>query len=559
MENIKKGPLGLTSLLLLSLSVLGFVIYRLSNEQKNLYDMIDSLKMNQSELATSVVTPQPVVERIVGRSELWRPIQDQVRDTVVQVFAQNAEIDILQPYKTPSQYSSSGSAFFIDEKHIITNAHVIHQAKAVWIQIPSLGKRIIDAEIVGMSPDRDLALLRLSDQNVSLIKSVLGMVPYLPLGDSDKVRRSDEVLALGYPLGMQSLKSTTGVISGREQHMLQISAPINPGNSGGPLLNKNGEVIGVNNSGVMEAQNVGYAVPINDLKIVLEDLKKVKLLRKPFLGVIYNNASDGLTELLQNPQPGGCHVVEVIKNSVLKKAGVERGDMIYEINGHRLDIYGEMNVPWSEDKISIIDFVARLKVGEKIKMVVYRKGVRKEFSFDLNFSELPPVRKVFPGFEEIDYEVGFGMVVMELTLNHIHALANNAPGLAKYAELKNQGESGLIVTHIFPSSQLYRLRTMTVGSTINEVNGIKVSNLAEYRDALKKAQGKKFLTLKASDNMLRTSDNIPVVLPMELLVKEEMQMANDYRYPITTTMNEMLKSMHNQQSNQMVNPFTIRT
>lgn len=559
MENIKKGPLGLTSLLLLSLSVLGFVIYQLSNEQKNLYEMIDSLKMGQSELATNIVTPQPVVERIVGRSELWRPIQDQVRDTVVQVFAQNAEIDILQPYKTPSQYSSSGSAFFIDEKHIITNAHVIHQAKAVWIQIPSLGKRIIDAEIVGMSPDRDLALLKLSDQNVSMIKSVLGMVPYLPLGDSDKVRRSDEVLALGYPLGMQSLKSTTGVISGREQHMLQISAPINPGNSGGPLLNKNGEVIGVNNSGVMEAQNVGYAVPINDLKIVLEDLKKVKLLRKPFLGVIYNNASDGLTELLQNPQPGGCHVVEVIKNSVLKKAGVERGDMIYEINGHRLDIYGEMNVPWSEDKISIIDFVARLKVGEKIKMVVYRKGVRKEFSFELNFSQLPPVRKVFPGFEEIDYEVGFGMVVMELTLNHIHALANNAPGLAKYAELKNQGESGLIVTHIFPSSQLYRLRTMTVGSTINEVNGIKVSNLAEYRDALKKAQGKKFLTLKASDNMLRTSDNIPVVLPMELLAKEELQMANDYRYPITTTMNEMLNAMHKQTSNQMVNPFTIRT
>ncbi|BDC34461.1 hypothetical protein Noda2021_04190 [Candidatus Dependentiae bacterium Noda2021] len=559
MENSKKGPLGLTSLLLLSLSVLGFVIYQLSNEQKHLYEMIDSLKMGQSELATNIVTPQPVVERIVGRSELWRPIQDQVRDTVVQVFAQNAEIDILQPYKTPSQYSSTGSAFFIDEKHIITNAHVIHQAKAVWIQVPSLGKRIIDAEIVGMSPDRDLALLRLSDQNVALIKSVLGMVPFLPLGDSDKVRRSDEVLALGYPLGMQSLKSTTGVISGREQHMLQISAPINPGNSGGPLLNKNGEVVGVNNSGVMEAQNVGYAVPINDLKIVLEDLKKVKLLRKPFLGVIYNNASDGLTELLKNPQPGGCHVVEVIKNSVLKKAGVERGDMIYEINGHRLDIYGEMNVPWSEDKISIIDFVARLKVGEKIKMVVYRKGVRKEFSFELNFSQLPPVRKVFPGFEEIDYEVGFGMVVMELTLNHIHALANNAPGLAKYAELKNQGESGLIVTHIFPSSQLYRLRTMTIGSTINEVNGVKVSNLAEYRQALKLAQGKKFLTLKASDNMLRTSDNIPVVLPMELLAKEELQMANDYRYPITTTMNEILSNLHKQNSNQMVNPFTIRT
>ncbi|MFZ5954575.1 MAG: S1C family serine protease [Candidatus Dependentiae bacterium] len=556
MENIKKSPVvGLTHLLLLSLSVLGFVIYRLSNEQKNLYEMIDSLKMDQSQLATSIVTPQPVIERVVGKSELWRPIQDKVRDTVVQVFAQNAEIDILQPYKTPNQFSSSGSAFFIDEQHLVTNAHVIHQAKAVWIQIPSLGKRIIDAEIVGMSPDRDLALLRLSEQNIQTIKQVLGKVPYLALGDSDKVRRSDEVLALGYPLGQQALKSTTGVISGREQHMLQSSAPINPGSSGGPLLNAQGEVVGINSSGFTEAQNVGYAIPINDLKIVLDDLKKVRLLRKPFLGIIYHNGSDSLTEMLSNPQPGGCPVAEVIRNSVLYKAGVRPGDMIYEINGHRIDIYGEMNVPWSEDKISIIDFVSRLRVGEKIKVVYYRKGARKEANFNLTLSELPPVRKVFPGFEEIDYEVGFGMVVMELTLNHIHALAQNAPGLAKYAELKNQGETSLVVTHIFPSSQLYRLRTMTVGSTINEVNGIKVTNLEQYRQAIKTTVGKKFLTLKVSDNMLRTSDNIPVALPVNLLIQEEAQLAMDYRYPVSSTIKSVLQQ--HPKLKPMVNPFAV--
>ena len=83
------------------------------------------------------------------------------------------------------------------------------------------------------------------------------------------VRRSDEVLALGYPLGQQSLKSTTGVISGREQHLIQMSAAINPGNSGGPLLNVNGEVVGINSAIIQGAQNVGYIIPINDLKMRL--------------------------------------------------------------------------------------------------------------------------------------------------------------------------------------------------------------------------------------------------------------------------------------------------
>ena len=160
------------------------------------------------------------------------------RDTVVQVFAQIAELDLMQPYKTPTQYGSRGSGFFINEHgHIITNAHVIDQAHAIWIQIPSLGKRLINVIVVGICPERDIALLRVADEDVDYIRSELGYIPYLVLGDSDKVRRSDEVLALGYPLGQESLKSTTGVISGREKNLIQMSAPINPGSSGGPLLN----------------------------------------------------------------------------------------------------------------------------------------------------------------------------------------------------------------------------------------------------------------------------------------------------------------------------------
>jgi len=518
---------------------IGYSLQQLSSRQ---YQLISELKeLKSGDLLTNIAMPT-VIEKTVTKSELWRPIQDQVKDTVVQVFSQIAEVNIMEPFKSPQIFSASGSGFFInDTGELITNAHVVSQAASVWIQIPSLGKRIIDVEVVGVS-DRDIALLRINPQDLESIKAALGgHIPSLKLGNSDEVRRSDDVLALGYPLGQQSLKSTTGVISGREQHMIQMSAAINPGSSGGPLLNSLGQVIGINTAGITEAQNIGYIIPVNDLKIVLGDLRENKILRKPFLGVLYNNGTETLTEYLGNPQPGGCYVVEVVKDSTLYKAGVQRGDMIYELNSHRLDVYGDMTVPWSEDKISIIDYVSRLKLGDQIKMVLYRKGQRKEVTVAFSQIELPAIRKVYPGYEELDYEIIAGMVVMPLTLNHIHLLAQAAPGLTRYAEMKNQSEPALLITHVFPTSQLYRSRTLTVGATINEVNGMPVKTLDDLRNAVKSAIGGKFLTFKAADNVSRTSENVFVALPFEKVVDEETRLSREYRYALSKTVKEILQ------------------
>lgn len=491
----------------------------------------------------TVTSGKQIIEKIVSKSEVWRPIQQQVKDTVVQVFSQIAEFDFLQPYKTPAQYSASGSAFFINEQgDLITNAHVVDQARAVWAQIPSLGKRIINLEVVGVCPDRDIALLRVFPEDVAMLRQELGRIPFLPLGDSDLVFRSDEVLALGYPLGQQSLKSTTGVISGRERQFIQMTAPINPGNSGGPLLNINGEVIGINTAGVSEAQNVGYIIPINDLKIVLPDLYKIKLLRKPFLGVVLNNANESLTKFLGNPDTGGCYVVEVIKDSTLAKAGVKRGDMIYEINGHRLDLYGEMNVPWSEDRISLIDYVSRLAIGEDVRLVIYRNGQRKDLAVKFTQIEQPPIHKIYPGYEDIDYEVFGGMVVMQLSTNHIQGMHGSMPGLARFAEMKNQGHPVLLITHIFPTSELYKTRTLKVGATLNEVNGKPVHTLDDLRKALLEGANNEFLTLLYSDNITMISDNMFTVLPMDVVANQEMQLAQDYYYPISKTGQEILKA-----------------
>ncbi len=526
---------------MIPLSILLFIVFRRQSQLEERWQHLEQECAYVCAQGVPGVRPQ-VIEKVVSMGQLWRPVQERVHDTVVQVFTQIAAVDLLQPYKTPSQGAAYGSGFFINEQgDLITNAHMVSQARAVWIQIPSLGRRIIDVEVVGMSPDRDLALLRVTDEGLDIIRKELGAVPYLPLGDSDLLRRSDEVLALGYPLGQQSLKSTTGVISGREHHMIQMSAAINPGSSGGPLVNIKGEVVGVNSAGITEAQNVGYAIPINILKLILPDFYKVKIVRKPFLGVLFNNGSAALTEFLGNPQPGGCYVVEIIKNSTFDKAGVQRGDMIYEINGYSVDGFGEMRVPWSEDKISITEYPARLSIGEEISLVIYRRGERKEFSVSFSASKPPVIHRVYPGYEPIDYEVFGGMVVMELNINHVRLLSDHAPGLLKYGEIKNQSESVIIITHIFPDSQLFRSRTISLGTTLNKVNGMQVKTLKDYRNALRQGATNKFLTLLASDNVTRASDNVFVVLLMNKVLAEEPKFSRDYKYPLSEIAKDIMQ------------------
>jgi len=548
--DIRKKPI--VSYVLISLCfILCFVLYRTYKYQVMLQSMLSRISSNTFSYAKESQAPK-VVEKIVGKNNAWRPVQEAVKDTVVQVFSNVAEFDFKQPYKTPRQYTSTGSGFFInDEGDLITNFHVIDQARAIWIQIPSLGKRIIDVEVVGASPDRDIALLRLKGSGKEIIKREIGKIPHLALGNSDFIRRSDEVMALGYPLGQQSLKSTTGVISGREGNFIQMSAAVNPGNSGGPLLNVNGEVVGVNTAAVMSAQNVGYIIPINELRVVLPDLYKVRLLRKPFLGVLFTNATESLTEYLGNPLPGGCYVTEVIKNSTLQKAGVKRGDMIYEINGHKIDVYGDMSVVWSEDKISLVDYVSRLSIGQDVNLLVYRSGERKDITVKFSQAQLPAVHKVYPGFEEIDYEVFGGMVVMNLTMNHVYLMSKTAPGLIRFTEMKNQAEPALIVTHIFPTSQLYRTRTLMPGATLNEVNGTKVTTLQEFRSAITNVRDGK-LTILASDQVARASDNVFVVLPFEEVLQEETALAMDYKFPISKDVKEILAYYAKEKQNEIV-------
>ena len=502
---------------------------------------LDSQQAHAAEPAEAP-TVQPTSEPCAVRS--WADLQNLTKDTVVQVYSEIALFNLLEPYKSPEQGRVSGSGFFISEEgDLITNAHVVNQAKAVFIQIPSLGKRQLAVDVIGIGHEFDLALVRLRPEVKKEVEKVIGKIRFLQFGDSDKLSRSQEIMTLGYPLGQQSLKSTTGVISGYEdmggKHMIQISAPINPGNSGGPSLNLCGQVIGVNTSGIADAQNINYIIASNDVKLFLAQLDKIttpglKFLRRPFLGVLPNIATEELTKYLGNPQPGGLYVIAVYEGSPLCKAGVVPGDMIYEIDGHKIDVFGDMNVAWSEDKISYSDYISRLMPGDKVSLKVYRKGKEKNVTCLFDQTELAPVRRIYPGYEPIDYEIFGGMVLMQLSINHLPLLIQAAPELTKYLDFKNQMKPVLIITHVMPDSAVIRARALGVGAVLTEVNGQPVGTLDEFREALEKSFSNDLVTIK-------TTENVFAALPFKRILEEEKRLSANYFYHITGAVRALMK------------------
>ncbi len=469
----------------------------------------------------------------------WLPLQDAVQNSVVQVIAQVAKFNWLEPFKVYEVGENRGSGFFIDkEGHIITNAHVIDEATKVWVHLPSLGRRSIFVDIISICPDRDLALLRVQKDELEFLRDSMREIQPLTFGDSDLIQRTERVLVLGYPLGQQRLKSSTGVISGREsgdgRSLIQITAPVNPGNSGGPLLNARGEVIGIAISMVFLAQNIGYAIPINELKIVLDDLYGKKFVRRESLGARFNFATDEMAELLGNPLPAGFYVNKVFKRSLMERAGVQEGDMIYEFNGYRLDGFGDTTAPWSYEKIAVHDLVARLKIGDPVHLVIYRKGSRIDIHFSFEESAPYPVRYMYPGYEKVEYEVIGGMVVMQLADNHLLPLLAMVPYLIRYARTENKLDPVLVITHIIPGSVAQQIRNLVPGFILQEVNGKKVGTIEQFRDAVISGAHSPYLTIK-------TNDCVFSVLPLAQALADEAQLSKDFAYPISPLVQELIK------------------
>jgi serine protease Do len=273
-----------------------------------------------------------------------------------------------------------GSGFIIDrEGYILTNNHVVANAQKIIVTL-SGGKKL-SAVLVGRDPYSDLAVIKIPSGSIDVIA---------PLGDSDQIRVGQKAIAIGNPFGL-SHTLTTGIVSavnrsietqdGVEiENIIQTDAAINPGNSGGPLLNSNGEVIGINTMIISPSrgyQGLGFAIPINLAKDVAEELITSGRYARPWLGITSISISD-FSGRVNFGVENGVLIQEVIPESPAYQAGLRGGDRYVILGGMRLLLGGDIitsidNKPL-EDNDELLKILRKAKVGQNFELRVYRNG-----------------------------------------------------------------------------------------------------------------------------------------------------------------------------------------
>lgn len=280
-----------------------------------------------------------------------------------------------------------GSGFIVSpDGYIITCNHVVSDPEADYTVILD-PQRKFPAQVLAKDPLVDIAILKIEGKNF----------PYLEMGDSNKIELGEMVIAVGNSLGEFEDTISAGIISGLSRKitaltgsqfkttslrgLIQTDAAINPGNSGGPLVNMEGKVIGVNTAMVVGAENIGFAIPINYAKAILEEVKKYGRLKRPFLGIRYVILNREISEANKLPLDYGALIVRenlgepaIIKDSPAEKAGLKEYDIILEIDGKKID-----------EENPLADILSKYKFGDEIVLKVLREG--KIFEFKVKLEE----------------------------------------------------------------------------------------------------------------------------------------------------------------------------
>ncbi len=284
--------------------------------------------------------------------------------------------DMFKEFGTPQKRRTSalGSGFIIDAKGIVvTNNHVIKNAEDIFVRVN--GDKEYEAKIIGSDPLSDIAILE--------IKSDDKFVP-VKFGDSDKARIGDWVIAIGNPFGLGGTV-TSGIISARNRSIglsryedyIQTDASINQGNSGGPLFDMNGDVIGINTAifGQAGSIGIGFSIPSNSAKIVIDQLIKYGETKRGWLGVRIQTVTKEIAEVEKLDKPRGALVASVADNSPSEKAGIKSGDIILEFNGI---IINEMK--------ELPKIVAQTEVGKTVAVKIWRN--KKEITRKIKLGRL---------------------------------------------------------------------------------------------------------------------------------------------------------------------------
>jgi len=475
---------------LLSTLILFFSISSLAHAKE---DGIESLR--QSSKAFAAVAQQ------VSPSVVFIQVE---RETAVQTFTQHSlpfgdewpfQDDLFKRFfgeqnppwsnddKLPKQRRSiaqgsgfvftSKDNFFSDKSFILTNNHVIEKAEKITVKLQD--GREFDANITGSDPHSDVAVIEIKNEKL----------PQLPLGDSAKLEVGEWVVAVGNPFGL-SHTLTVGVVSAKGrtslgindyEDFIQTDAAINLGNSGGPLVNLDGEVIGINTAIISNYggyAGIGFAIPINQARNIAEQLINHGEVTRGQLGIVIQELTPDLAKSFDVKQASGILISQVVENSPASKAGLLQGDVITSFQGDPITSVG-----------SFRNKVALTSPGSKVRLSIIRNGKQQNITATVNKLEddSAPMLTSKQTADEI------GLDVQTLT-----------PNLVKQYNLKS--DQGVLVSNVKPGT-IAAMAGIKSGSVIVQVNRKAVKDAASFKNLIQQSPNKQAMLLIKEGDMQR--------------------------------------------------------
>ena len=358
---------------------------------------------------------------------------------------------------------SLGSGFIISrDGYIITNNHVVEQAEKILVKLSN--EKEYEAKIIGKDAKTDIALIKIKPDN---------SLPLVEIGDSEKLRVGDWVLAIGNPFGLEHTV-TAGIVSakgrvigtGPYDNFIQTDASINPGNSGGPLFNMEGKVIGINTAIVAQGQGIGFAIPVNMAKSILPDLKTKGKVSRGWIGVSVQDITEDIAQNLKLKSKNGALIAEALEGEPAERAGLKTGDIVTEINGKKI-----------KDTHELLMVIASSYVGDTISVKVLRDG--KESTFRVVVAERKEESELAMVKEKSN---DFGMILQEIT-----------PEIARHLGIARK--IGVIVRQVQEGSPADEsgIHPMDI---ILWVNKVKIYSLKDYFREIGKAKNGILLLIK---------------------------------------------------------------
>ena len=342
--------------------------------QAQIRGLIPILNLSSSKV------PKLETRTIISEENAVVSAVDKTSPSVVAIGISQKIINPFDPFAQPTKQDSTiGTGFVVSDKGlIVTNKHVVSE-NGIYTVVTRDGQKY-EVRKIYRDPNFDLAIVQIDSNDLQPLE----------LGDSSKLKVGQTMIAIGNALGKFTNTVTVGVVSGLGRKvvagdifngssenlddLIQTDAAINPGNSGGPLLSSSGQVIGVSVAVTAGAQNIGFAIPINSVKKIVDEFATKGFISRPYLGIQYKFIPLDLANL--NGVPPGAYIQTVLDQSPAEKSGLRKGDIITQINGTTVDV---------ENTVS--DIISKSKIGQELELTIYRNG--KQFLLKVTLIESP--------------------------------------------------------------------------------------------------------------------------------------------------------------------------